>query len=171
MEITEIPISTLKEIELFDIIIIHHGFEPYNRDYYFIVESGTKENTGRFKLLFTHCFDLNYRHKFADTNFPDLIRRSWDDNLISPDCPEDSNGYWWGQGITSAYPGFSYDPDSQKAKEMTEITKRMMYAVNLETDHYVINFIFHNFKYEFLNQDSSISGKVFIPVKNFKYKK
>jgi hypothetical protein len=42
MEITEIPISALNEIELFDISILHHGLEEYNRDYYFIIESGTK---------------------------------------------------------------------------------------------------------------------------------
>jgi hypothetical protein len=166
MNITEIPINKLKEIELNDIVILHHGFEIYNRDYHFIVESNTKENIGVFKILFTHCFDLKYRHKIVDIKFPDKVRKSWDDYLISPDLPEEYDGYWWGQGFTTAYPGFSYDSDCLKAKKMTEITNRPMYSVNLETDHYLIDFIFHDFKYEFLNQDSSISDRINIPIKN-----
>ncbi|MBX7225490.1 MAG: hypothetical protein K1X55_05635 [Chitinophagales bacterium] len=170
MDIKEIPIDKLKDIELFDIIILHHGFETYNPDYYFIVETGTKENVGRFKIQFTHCFDLTYRHKFADIKFPDLIRKSWTDDLISSDVPQNENAYWWGQGFTNAYPGFSYDPDNVKAKEMAEITGRPMYAIHLETDHYEINFVFHDFRYIFLNPDTSISDKVFIPTKDFKFK-
>lgn len=50
---------------------------------------------------------------------------------------------------------------------MTEITGRPMYAVNLETEHYEINFVFHDFRYQFLNPDISISDKAFIkPLEN-----
>jgi hypothetical protein len=170
-EINEIPILALKEIELFDVPILHHGLESYNRDYYFIIESGTKENQGRFKIWFTHCFDFQYRHKFADPKFPDLIRRSWDDNLILPTIPEKSDGYWWGQGFTDAYEGFSYNPDNNKAKEMSEITGRQMYSVTLDTGHFTLDFVFHDFRYRFLGADTSISDQTFIPVKDFKFKK
>ncbi|MBK7270622.1 MAG: hypothetical protein IPI07_14320 [Flavobacteriales bacterium] len=161
-EIKDIPIASLKRIGLFDIPILHHGFEDHKRDYFFIVESGTKEHTGRFKLLFTHCFDLTYRHKFADPASPDLLRRSWDDSLTKPEGIGKENAYWWGQGFTIAYPGFSYDPDSAKAKEMTEICQRPMYAIKLETEHYEINFIFHDFRFEHLSNDHPISDGVFI---------
>jgi hypothetical protein len=171
MNITEIPIDSIKKIELFDIIILHHGFEEYNRDYYFLVESATKEQRGIFKLNFTHCFDLKYRHKFADKEHPDLLRRSWDDHLILPDTSDTGNAYWWGQGFTTAYPGFSYDPNSIEAKEMTDITGRPMYAAKLETDHYCIDFVFHDFKFKFLNTGTPISDKIIIPVKDFKFKK
>jgi hypothetical protein len=171
MDITEIPIKALKEIELFDIVILHHGFEDYKRDYYFIIESGTKENVGRFKIIFTHCFDLKYRHKFADKEHPELLRKSLSDDLILPSIPDNQDAYWWGQGFTNAYPGFSYDPDSLIANEMSEITGLPMYAINLETDHYEINLVFHDFRYEFFNSDKSISDQVFIPIKDFKLKK
>lgn len=170
MEIKEIPIDKLKEIELFDIIVLHHGFEDYNRDYYFIVESGTKENIGRFKILFTHCFEMDYRHKFADIQFPDLIRNSWTDDLITSEVPKRENSYWWGQGVSHAYPGFTYNPDNLKAREMSEITGRPMYSVNLETEHYEINFIFHDFKYIHLNNDLSITNQANIPLDVFKFK-
>jgi len=163
-EITEIPIKALKEIALFDVMIIHHGFEKYNRDYYFIIESGTKKKQGRFKILFTHCFEMKYRHKFADIKFPDLIRRSWTDDLISSDLPKKKGSYWWGQGVTSAYPGFFYDPDSEKAKEMTAITERPMYSVKLDADHYEVEFVFHDFKYEFINSDTSFTDDYSIPL-------
>ena len=172
MKIEEIPIAKLKEIELFDIVILHHGFEAYNRDYYFIVESATKQNVGRFKIQFTHCFDLTYRHKFADAKFPDLIRKSWTDDLISENAPTHDNSYWWGQGFSIAYPGFSYDPNSTKAKEMTEITGKPMYSVKIETEHYALNFVFHDFRYEYLNPDTSISDKAFVkPSENVLIKK
>lgn len=166
MEITNIPINALKEIELFDIVVLHHGFEIYNRDYYFIIESGTKNNKGTFKILFTHCFDLQYRHKYANKEQVDLLRKSWADDLISPSVPKNEEGYWWGQGFTSSYPGFSYNPDSPLAKELTEISAKPMYAVNLETEHYKIDFIFHDFKYSFISENSSISDKLFIPLEN-----
>lgn len=52
---------------------------------------------------------------------------------------------------------------------MSEITGLTMYAVNLETDHYEINLVFHDFRYEFLSSDKSISNQVFIPVDDFKF--
>jgi len=171
MNITEIPIPALKVIELYDVIVLHHGFEEYKRDYFFIIESGTKEKVGRFKIKFTHCFDLIYRHKFADKEHPNLIRKSLSDDLILSEVPQNNDGYWWGQGFTSAYPGFYFLPDSQKAKEMSEITGLPMYEVTLETDHYIINFVFHDFRYEFLNDNFSISKKTNIPIKDFKYNK
>jgi hypothetical protein len=171
MDITEIPIKTLKEIKLFDIVIFHHGFETYKRDYYFIVESETKENVGRFKILFTHCLDLQYRHKFADKEHPELLRKSLSDDLILPTIPDNLDSYWWGQAFTTANPGFSYDPDSIRAKEMSEISGLPMYTINLETDHYEINLVFHDFRYTFLNLDKNISDQVFIPINDSKLKK
>jgi len=169
MEIAEIPIKALKEIELFDIIIIHHGFEDYNRDYYFIIESGTKKNQGRFKIWFTHCFSFQYRHKFANKEYPELLRKSWDDDLILTTLPENDDAYWWGQGFTHSYPGFSYDSKSIKAKEMTEITGRPMYSIELETEHYIIDLIFHDFHYKYLSSDNSLSDQSFIPKDKFKF--
>jgi hypothetical protein len=169
MELTAIPITKLKEIELFDIVIIHHGFEEYKRDYYFLIESGTKEFQGRFKIRFTHCFDLQYRHKFANMEYPELLRNSWEDDLILSTIPSNETVYWWGQGFTHAYPGFSYEPENSKAKELSAITGRPMYAVNLETEHYEISFVFHDFNYIYLNSDMSISDKTFIPVDDFKF--
>ncbi len=106
MEIIKIPIDALKQIELFDIIVLHHGFEVYKRDYYFVIESATKKESGRFKILFTHCFDLDYRHKFADKKFPDLVRKSWGDNLILSTVPKEEGSYWWGSGFYHCVPWF-----------------------------------------------------------------
>ena len=150
MEITLIPIEALKEIELFDVVIFHHGFEEYDRDYYFIIQSGTKKNQGRFKILFTHCFDLHYRHKFIEKEFIELLKESWDDDLILKSEPKSANVYWWGQGFTLSYPGFSFNPESERAKEITELTGKKMYSIELETEHYIIDFIFHDFNYKYL---------------------
>jgi len=169
-DIKQIPIKALTEIELFDIVILKHGLEDYNRDYYFIIESGTKQNQGTFKILFTHCFYFDYQHKFLDINYPELIRKSWNDDLISADLPKEPDGYWWANAFTHAYPGFTYDPDNKKAKEFSQITEKPMYAINLETENYIINLIFHNFKYEFLESGTPISDQVIVPVKDFKFK-
>lgn len=156
MEITAIPIPALNEIELFDIAILSHGFEKNNRDYFFIIESGTVKNQGRFKIQFTHCFDLAYRHKYASKEDSDLLKRSWDDVLLLAEDPEIEGAYWWGQSFTVSYPGFSYEPASLKAKELSELTGHTMYAVCLETEHYIMDFIFHDFKYFFLKSDDSL---------------
>lgn len=169
-DITAIPISALKEIELFDVVILGHGFEQHMRDYYFIIESGTNEHQGTFKVVFTHCFDLKYRHKYATQDCQDLIRKSWSDNLIQAEVPENEHGYWWGQGFTCAYPGFSYDPESEKARELSEITEKPMYAAHLETDHYEIQFVFHDFRYTFLNSGHSVTDRITIPGNEFRFK-
>lgn len=163
-KITEIPIKALNEIELYDVVILHHGFEEYNRDYYFIIESFTTDFQGRFKILFTHCFDLRYRHQFVLKKNSDLLKRSWGDELILHIRPENENAYWWGQGFTIAYPGFSYDPKNRKARKLKRITGKPMYAVNLETDHYVIDFVFHDFKYQLLNPGTPVTDEVNIPI-------
>lgn len=161
-KITDIPIKKLKDIGLFDVVIIHHGFENYNRDYFFIIESTVNKKSGRYKILFTHCFDLNYRHKYADLNSPHLLRKSWDDILTTEEGRGTKDSYWWGQGFTLAYPGFSYDDTNEKAGEMTKICERPMYAIHLDSEHYIIDLVFHDFKYEFISGENLISKDVFI---------
>lgn len=170
--ITDIPILALSTIELNDVVILNHGFEEYMRDYYFIIESGTKElGTGRYKILFTHCFDLTYHHKFADIQHPDLLRRSWADDLILDKPPGNDDRYWWGQGFTTTFPGFSYDSESIKAKEMSEITGRPMYAVRMDGNHYEMNFIFHDFHYSLLSTDTLVTRQIHIPPNEFNVNK
>ncbi len=45
---------------------------------------------------------------------------------------------------------------------MTEITGHPMYAISLNTDHYEINLIFHDFKFQLISMDTPITDKAFI---------
>jgi hypothetical protein len=84
--------------------------------------------------------------------------------------PEREDAHWWGQSLAFAYPGLSYDPSS-KTRQMTAITGRQMYAATLETDHYLLHFIFHDFRYHFLDPDTSISDAAFIKLTDFTFRK
>jgi hypothetical protein len=43
--------------------------------------------------------------------------------------------------------------------EMSLITKRTIYSNNLEIEHYIINLIFHDFKYIHLDNEHSITDQ------------
>ena len=117
----------------------------------FLSSNQAQINQGRFKSTFTHCFDLTYRHKFACKENSELIRRSWSDDLLSDTFPDNEDDYWWEQKLSIAYPVFSNHPECSKTKQMTEITGHQMFYVKLDAEHFVIDFVFYNFKYEFLD--------------------
>jgi hypothetical protein len=124
---------------------------------------------GTFRITFTHCFDLSYQTVFDEQ----LLQSSWEDRLLDYEqCKDDKalQGYLWGVNWALSYPGFELIKDSLKAKDWSQRLKKEMYEMEVETNVFKLNFIFHDFKYKKIGEGTPVTNAVAIPVENFKYK-
>ncbi|HLW71463.1 MAG TPA: hypothetical protein VKS22_12675 [Candidatus Binataceae bacterium] len=127
------------EHPLFDSAIVKHGFAPFFRDYDLIAQI---ENY-QFHYRFTHCTSATVTTAVRDDVWP----RSWDDLFTDypawerEGCPE---GYVWGVCWSLAYPGAEYVENSTAARNWSERLGKPMHEVNILTNGYNINLIFHD---------------------------
>lgn len=154
----------LSEITLDDLIdsVIHaHGFMPYKRDYFFLLETIWKEPfAGQYLLTFRHCYEMWYKPLTS----AEILIESWDDHFINMDTYEkagEPEGYVWGTNIIGAYPGFTQIINSAKVADWSKKLDKPMQEVQLEAEIFQFNFIFHDWKLKKLN-DTTDTVKQFV---------
>lgn len=156
-------LSSVTLDDFIDSAILSHGFMPYNRDYYFHLETLWREPlAGQYLLVFKHCYEMNYEIITGS----ETILGSWDDCFI--DINEynkagEPEGYVWGANWTSAYPGFSNVENSPKANVWTQKLKKTMSEVQVEADVMKMNLIYHEWTLKKLNNETGLISKVLFP--------
>jgi len=165
---TNEPDLTRVDLEwLIDTAILAHGFTPYKRDDYFHIETAWQvENyAGQYLVCFTHCYDLTYKTLAVK----DTLLASWDDCFIDYKEWEkagEPKGYVWGTNWANAYPGFSNNDNSTKAKEWTERLGKVMKELSVKTEIFELNFVHHDWTIKKLNSDTKLISQVLFPLKD-----
>ena len=135
-------INDIKLEDIYDVVILKHGFTDYGRDYQFEIEATPiGKLAGRYILTFKHCYDLTYKILVND----EIIRKSWDDIFTNSKAWEKNNkpdGFLWGTNWSLAYPGFKKIENSDKAADWSSRLGKKMNEVKLETNLYLINLIY-----------------------------
>ncbi len=159
-------VHDIKIDELYDMAILTHGFTSYNRDYFFHIEANMwkDELKGQYMIYFVHCYDLSYQ-TLANS---ETLLQSWDECFI--DFNEylkagEPEGFIWGTNWVNAYPGFSIVENSEKAELWTESLKKPMQELQVLSDVYKINLIFHDWKIVKINSQTDLINQAFFYLK------
>lgn len=143
-----------------DFGVMRHGFAPHGRDYIFVVEVGGTEGGATYELTFTHVVQLQF-----ETRALGAWPTSWDDVFLdyaaweAAGCPD---GYIWGTNWSLAYPGVSAPDTDPEAEAWSKRLGQPMFAASIETDRFLIAFIFHQLRHRKLSEDASTVGKVLV---------
>jgi hypothetical protein len=156
----------LDTYSFFDGAILSHGFTSYMRDYEILAEVSAgynKDGTGRYRYRFTHCVHASYNTSMRD----DTWRISWSDILTDyerwkeADAPE---GFVWGVCWAETYPGLTYVEDSKAASDWSQRLGQPMHEVQIETNVYSLNLVFHDVVITKLGSEAPILDRVNIPI-------
>src|SRR5215212_1496886 len=154
----------LEEYPMFDVAILRHGYTSYMRDYDVIAEIGGVGGTGSgvYRYRFTHCVQISTRTLVRD----EIWQKSWDDLFIDyqrwleADTPI---GFVWGACWSMAYPGLSYLAESAMAEEWSKRLQKPMHEVEIETQAFYLQLIFHDILIDKLSDEVSVIDKAIIP--------
>jgi hypothetical protein len=153
-----------KLTDIFDVAILRHGFSEYNRDYDFVFEADSTDDSGQFLLRFKHVYELSYLTSLTT----DTLKISTSDNFTDYKKWQetgDKEGFVWGVNYALAYPGFTILDNSFKADKWTKTLGFQMYNVILETETYKIDFVTSDFEIIKLNNDTDLINRLFIKLK------
>ena len=160
----ELDLSKITLDDLIDCAILSHGFTSYWRDYYFHIETLWQgEYAGQYLLMFRHCYELKYITSVQKEG----IRKSWDDLYTDYEKWERAGkpeGFVWGTNLAMCYPGFTMIENSALAKSWAERLGKEMKEVQVETETYKINFIYHDWTLKKLNKDNSLISQAIFPL-------
>ena len=124
--------------EIYDVLILRHGFHSNNREYVFIIETNWIDNQdGQYLLTFKDCFDLSFRT-----------------------TAEQVNGSDWSGNCVNLYPGFESPSDSDNAIEWSRKTNLKLQEYNLTTELFTMKFISSGFDLKKLNENTNSIDKV-----------
>jgi hypothetical protein len=161
----------LTQYDLFDGAILWHGFTRYMRDYDIIAEimpyagPDHAQEPGVYRYRFTHCPEAHVVTCIRDDVWPD----SWSDiNLDYALWEKQGNpdGFVWGVCWACAYPGLSYHADSALAAQWSQRLRKPMREIQIETNVYRLQLVFHDVIVEKLDDKTPILNQVSIPVEN-----
>lgn len=159
-----IDLSKITIDDFNDSVIIAHGLMPYNRDYYFHIETLWKDNNaGQYLVRFKHCYEVN----IEVTANAKKILESWDDCFINYQKwinAGEPPGYVWGTNSIMAYPGFSIIKDSKKAEKWTKKIGKKMEELFVEAEIFQISLIFHSWEVKKLNNKTNLIRKLTFPL-------
>lgn len=123
--------------EIFDVIILKHGFDEHNRDYLFQIETNwINDNQGNYLLRFKNCVQL--------------------------ECRLNSDGFHsldWSGTAVMAYPGFKKAEESEKATELSKKIGMELNEVRLATELYNMTLISSGFELKKINNSSDLIDK------------
>ncbi len=157
-------LEKLEAYPLFDVAVLHHSFSTHMRDYDLLIEADWRDDrAGRYQYRFTHCVEAQCR---TVLNY-DSWQRSWDDvftNYEEWERAGSPEGYVWGVNWSLAYPGYEHITESPKARAWSEGLNKAMHEVQIETNAYKLQIIFHDLKVRKIGKDTDLIEKVFIPL-------
>ncbi len=147
----------LKKESFFDAAIIRHGFTDYMRDYEIIV--GARDgppNTDLHAYQFIGCVEAQYQTRVA----PLVFVQSLPDEYVysGPDYPskEGPDGFIWGVRYSNAYPGLIYVENGDRAHYWSQLLKRKMHEVTVETEAFHLRLVFTEVRYHFLGVEPEV---------------
>jgi hypothetical protein len=150
--------------DILDVAILRHGFSEYNRDYDFVFETDSPDDSGQFLLRFKHVYELSYLTALTT----DTLKVSTSDNFTDYKKwleTGEKEGFVWGVNYALAYPGFTILDNSAKADKWTKILGFEMFNVTLETETYKIDLVTSDFEIVKLNDDTDLIKRLFIKLK------
>ena len=132
----------IKIEEIYDVLILRHGFSNNNREYVFLIETNWIENkAGQYLLTFENCFEL----KFQTT--PEQVKNSdWEGNCVN------------------LYPGFESPQNSENSVEWSNKTGYKLQEYNLTTELFSMKFLSTGFQFQKLNNHTDLINQISIPI-------
>lgn len=131
-------IEKFKIEEIFDVLILKHGYDNHNRDYLFQLETNwIDEQGGNYVLRFKDCVDLNCQLNINDFNNLD-----------------------WGGTAVMAHPGFKEIKESKKAMELSRKVGLKLKEIQLDTPLFRLTLIVSDFYLKKLNDSSELIDQV-----------
>jgi hypothetical protein len=147
--------SVLESHDITDGAILRHGFVPYNRDYFVIVQM----RKASADLLLDEI-DVTWNFLFRGCVYEKYISRvlsfSMDDRFVDYDQWEDSGapeGFVWGVDRADAYPGLFYKDDSKLAFHLAKKFGLELHHVEIQTNTYDLILVFHDVSVSILNSE------------------
>jgi len=133
----------IKIEEIYDVLILKHGFNSNNREYVFLIETNWIENrAGQYLLTFKDCFEL----KFQTT--PEQVKTSdWDGDCVN------------------LYPGFESPQNSENSIEWSRKTGYKLQEYNLMTELFSMKFLASEFQLKKLNNNANLINQISVPIK------
>jgi hypothetical protein len=156
----------LEKYEMLDVGILLHSFTPHMRDYDIITQVGGlgwDMGPGRYLYRFTHCTEAHCVTTLTDTGW----RESWSDTYIDYEAWVEAGqpeGFVWGVQWSLAYPGLTYIDESESAGRWSSRLGTQMHEVNIETEAFCLNLIFHDVRVTKLDNDTSVIDRAIIPL-------
>jgi hypothetical protein len=147
--------------DIFDVAILRHGFSEYNRDYDFVFEADSTDESEQSLLRFKHVYELSY----VTSVTTDTLKISTNDNFIDYKKWQETGekeGFVWGVNYALAYPGFTILNNSAKADRWTKVLGFEMFNVTLETETYKIDFVTSDFEIIKLNDKTDLIKRLFL---------
>ena len=133
---------TIKIEEIYDVLILRHGFHSNNRDYVFLIETNwLNDKAGQYLLTFRNCFELKFE--------------------TSPDHVKQSD---WSGNCVNIYPGFASPTKSEKASHWSHETDIDLSEFNLTTELFSMKFLSSEFELRKINDERESIDKVSIPI-------
>lgn len=146
-----------------DFGVMDHGFLPHGRDYSFLVETSMGKDPGRHRVQFTHVVELSCVTAVSDA----VWKESWGEALVDYQAWQDAgepDGYVWGTCWSLAWPGIRAIEPSATADAWALRLGQAMYEVEIETDRFRINLIFHGLRSRRVGDETSVVSSVIIPL-------
>ncbi len=136
------------------------------RDYDIVTEVGgtgiEEQGTGRYLYRFTHCTEAHCITAVPD----DVWGQSGSDTYINYEewiQAGEPEGFVWGTQWSMAYPGLTYLEGSALANHWSGRLQMPMHEVNIETEAFSLNLVFHDVFVRRLGNEVSIIDKAIIP--------
>lgn len=128
--------------EIFDQVLVYHGYTDYMRDYELIVYATADPRTGvepaYLRYLFRHCVEARCTSSVSAETW----RASLDDRLIDHETGQDLEGFVWGVKAHSFYPGAKLLSDSEAARRWARAIGIDFHEVTIETEAHHLTLIF-----------------------------
>jgi len=151
-------------LELFpecDFAVLSHGFAPHGRDYFFTIQNCLGPLNGTYEVTFTHCVECKYITALK----PATWRDSWAEiftNYSEWEKAGEPSGYVWGTNWSNAYPGISNLVESEKVLFWSNALEKKMSEIELETDRFIINLIFHDIEIKKINENNEQISSIIV---------
>lgn len=121
------------------------------------------KDPGRHQVQFTHVAELSYATAVAD----EALAQSWGEEFVDYQSWLDAGGpegYVWGTCWSLAWPGIRAIESSAKAASWTDRLGKPMYEVEIETDRFRMNLVFHSLRWARVSDETSTVSSVVIPL-------
>jgi hypothetical protein len=95
-------------------------------------------------------------------------KKAWADVFVDYaewEAAGEPEGFVWGVGWSTAYPGLTYIDESPRAREWSERLGKPMHEVSIETEVFKLHLVFHDFTVTKLSDEVRVLDKVMFPLK------